>query len=272
MKISFIGGGNMAVAMLSGMLQQGFTANSIHVIEPCVEKRTALAVQYKVTVADPSQPLPPSDFVILAVKPQQVIKVLHGIGGLLTHSVLMSIAAGVSIEVLQSLCGKAQRVVRVMPNTPALIGAGISGAFASANINEADKIAVERILQAIGEVVWVQHESALDGITAISGSGPAYVFYFMEALQEAAKNQGFDEEIAKKLVYATFNGAVKLAQLSPEPVSTLRARVTSKKGTTEEGVAILAQHQLFSTVDQAVKAAAKRSQALAQELISSLKR
>jgi pyrroline-5-carboxylate reductase len=272
MKVSFIGGGNMAVAMVSGMLQQGFQAQEIHIVEPNEEKRTALASQYKVEVADPSQPLPDSDVVILAVKPQQVVEVLKNRGHSLQNSMLMSIAAGVSIKALQILCGKAQRIVRVMPNTPALIGAGISGAFASTNIEAADKILAEHILQAMGEVVWVDEESALDSITAVSGSGPAYVFYFIEALQQAAQNQGFDLDTARKLAYATFNGAVRLAQSSPESVNALRARVTSKKGTTEEGVAVLEQHQLLHTVDEAVKAAAERSRALEQELIKSLKR
>lgn len=272
MTISFIGGGNMAVAMLNGMLQQGFQAKEIHVVEPDAEKRNALVRQYGVQVAAASAALPISEVVILAVKPQQVATVLGAIGAQLQDSILMSIAAGVSIEALQFLCGITQRIVRVMPNTPALIRAGISGAIASPNVSDVDKALANRILLAMGEVVWVQKESALDAITAVSGSGPAYVFYFMQALQDAAQNQGFDPETARQLAYATFSGAVKLAQASSEHVSILRARVTSNKGTTEEGVAVLEQNHLLQTVNQAVKAAATRSQVLGQELMASLKR
>ena len=270
MVISFIGGGNMAVAIVSGMLQQGFQTQEIHIVEPDVEKRTMLQEQYGVQVADPSEKLPISDMVILAVKPQQVASILGVIGSQVQQSLLMSVAAGVSIDALQILCGQTQRIIRAMPNTPALIRAGISGAIASSNVSASDKALANRVLHAIGEVIWVKEESALDAVTAISGSGPAYVFYFMQALQEAAQAQGFDAQTARQLVYSTFSGAVRLAQASSESVSTLRERVTSKKGTTEEGVAVLRQHQLLRAVDEAVKAAAKRSHALGQELMASL--
>lgn len=270
MLISFVGGGNMTTAMLSGMLQNGFQPQDIYVVDPNQDKREALMRDYGIRTGEPSTPLPLSDMVILAVKPQQLSTILPQINAQLKTTVFVSILAGVSIEALQLLFKTPSRIIRVMPNTPSLVGAGVSGVFASSQTTKADKELAQRVLEAIGKVIWVNNESTLEAITAVSGCGPAYVFACMAALQEAAQKQGFDVEMAKELVYATFSGTIKLAEASLDSVYTLQKRVMSKGGVTERAIAVLEEHKLANIMDEAVQVAKKRSHELELLFLDSL--
>ncbi|WP_293931231.1 pyrroline-5-carboxylate reductase [Iodobacter sp.] len=265
MKITFIGGGNMAIAMIGGMLKQGFSANQIHVVEPSKEQREHLNRTYAIECSSPDQPLLPSDVILFAVKPQQLKAVAQSLSSQINGALVISIAAGVRADTLAKWLDAYPRIVRVMPNTPALVQAGMSGAYATSDVTPADRALTERMLAAIGEMVWVESESEIDGITAISGSGPAYVFYFMEALQAAAQAQGFTPDVARKLAYKTFEGAVKLALQSEDDAATLRKKVTSKGGTTEQAINTLEASQVRTSIIAAAAAAAARSQQLGDE-------
>ncbi|XZG69567.1 pyrroline-5-carboxylate reductase [Chitinibacteraceae bacterium HSL-7] len=265
MKMTFIGGGNMATAMLGGMLSQGFAASDIHIVEPDDAKRADFEKQWGVTTSAPGTPLPESAAIVLAVKPQQMKAVAEQLAPQIGQAMLISIAAGIRADALARWFGS-ERVVRVMPNTPALIRKGISGAYATAAVSSADHALASRILESIGEVVWVDSEDDIDGITAISGSGPAYVFFFIEALQAAAKAQGFDDATARRLAYQTFAGSVDLAMQSSEDAETLRQRVTSKGGTTERAIKAFETSQLRATIIAGASAAAARSRELGEEL------
>ncbi|WP_027468411.1 pyrroline-5-carboxylate reductase [Deefgea rivuli] len=266
MKITYIGGGNMAAAMIGGMLSQGFTGNEIHVVEPDANKRQELSTQYGISTSAPDEALPASLAIVFAIKPQQFRSVAAQVLPQLNDALVISIAAGIRAETISKWLNGYGRIIRVMPNTPALVQAGISGVYAAADVTADDKALTERILASIGEQVWVDEESQIDGITAISGSGPAYVFYFMEALQAAAKAQGFNAEIAQKLAYQTFAGAVKLAIHSEDDAGTLQVKVTSKGGTTERAIKALETSQVRTTIIAAASAAAARSRELGDEL------
>ncbi|WP_283148130.1 pyrroline-5-carboxylate reductase [Silvimonas soli] len=266
MKITFIGGGNMAGAMIGGLVRQGFPADQLHVVDPELIKREQLVTQYKVTASAPEEDLPVSDVVIFAVKPQQLRQVAQAALPRLGNALVVSIAAGVRAETISRWLGGYSRIVRVMPNTPALVQAGISGVYATAGVSSEDRAATETILTSIGKVVWLKEESEMDGITAISGSGPAYVFYFIESLQAAARAQGFAPEVARELAYETVAGAMKLAAQSEDDVATLRVKVTSKGGTTERAINAMENSQVRATIIAATQAAAARSRELGDEL------
>ncbi|WP_047394600.1 pyrroline-5-carboxylate reductase [Chitinibacter sp. ZOR0017] len=266
MTITFIGGGNMATAMIGGMLSQGFSSQDIHVIEPDAGKRAELTQQYGISTSAPGEAFPASEAVLFAVKPQQFKAVTAEVLPHLGNALVISIAAGIRVDTLSRFLQGHSRIIRVMPNTPALVQAGISGVYASEAVSEADRALTSRILASIGEQVWVEEESQIDGITAISGSGPAYIFYFMEALQAAARAQGFSPDIAHKLAYQTFAGAVKLALNSDDDAGTLQQKVTSKGGTTERAIKALETSQVRSTIIAAAAAAAARSRELGEEL------
>ncbi|WP_373974584.1 pyrroline-5-carboxylate reductase [Chitinibacter sp. SCUT-21] len=266
MIITFIGGGNMATAMIGGMLAQGFSSEQIHVVEPDAGKRVELTQQYGIQTSAPGEDIPNSTAILFAVKPQQFKAVTAEVQPHIGDALVISIAAGIRVDTLSRFLAGHQRIIRVMPNTPALVQAGISGVYASEAVNEADRELTRRILTSIGEQVWVDEESQIDGITAISGSGPAYIFYFMEALQAAARAQGFAPEIAHKLAYQTFAGAVKLALNSEDDAGTLQQKVTSKGGTTERAIKALETSQVRSTIIAAASAAAARSRELGEEL------
>jgi pyrroline-5-carboxylate reductase len=266
MKISFIGGGNMATAMIGGMIAQGFSASDLHVVDPSEARQRELSEHFGVTCTLPGASLPQSDIIVFAVKPQQLRQVASELKAQIDQALVISIAAGIRADTLSHWLDGHSRIIRVMPNTPALVQAGISGAFASTGVSSTDRALTERILASIGETVWVDHEAEMDGITAISGSGPAYVFYFIEALQAAARAQGFGPEIAQKLAYQTFAGSVKLALASTDDAATLRVKVTSKGGTTERAINAFENSQLRSTIIAAASAAAARSRELGEEL------
>lgn len=260
----------MTTAMLSGMLHKGFAAQDIYVVDPNQDKRESLMQVYGIRTGGPSAPLPLSEMIILAVKPQQLSQILPQINAQLKTSVFVSILAGVTIEALQLLFGMRARVIRVMPNTASLVGAGVSGVYASPQTTKMDKDLVQAILEAIGKVIWVNKESVLEAITAVSGCGPAYVFACMAALQEAAQHQGFEVEIARELVYATFSGAIKLAETSSDSVYTLQKKVMSKGGVTERAIAVLEKRRLANIMDEAVRVAKARSHELECLFLDSL--
>ena len=265
MRILFIGGGNMASALIGGMLQQGFQAGDIRVAEISAEARARLHSQFGVGVAAAVDAAIGEDLVVLAVKPQQMHDVAAALRPHLRGQLILSIAAGIRTDDLARWLSGHRRIVRAMPNTPALLRAGISGMFAAPGTGIEDIQAAERVLQAVGAVVEVDREEQLDGVTAVSGSGPAYVFYFIEALQQAAGELGFSPEQARKLALETFSGAAKLAATSPDSVETLRARVTSKAGTTEAALKSMEAAGVKPRIVEAIHAAARRSRELGDE-------
>ena len=271
MKITFLGGGNMASALIGGMLERGFAAQDIQVIELDADNRDRLHQRFGVRatgVAD-AQALA-CDVLILAVKPQQMKAALAPLAGALKNVLVISIAAGLRLGDIGRWLGGAAapytRIVRCMPNTPALIGAGITGLYADPSVDAAGKEAAGRILAAVGSTVWIEDEAQMDGVTGVSGSGPAYVFHFIEALEAAGRAQGFDEATARKLAIDTVLGAARLAAGSEDAPSVLREKVTSKGGTTAAALTHLAQAGWHDTLVHAVAAAAARGRALGDEL------
>ena len=242
MKITFLGGGNMATALIGGLLNHGYPSSDIAVIEIGAENRARLEKSFRVRCsAEADAASMHCDALVLAVKPQQMREACLPLQSFLKQQLVISIAAGVRLLDLSRWLGGYDRLVRAMPNTPALIGAGVSGLYALPSVSEAERLGAERILQAVGSSVWVSEEAQIDAVTAISGSGPAYVFLFIEALQEAATQLGFSPKQARLLSIETMLGAAKLAALSDEPASVLRERVTSKGGTTEAALHVMAE-------------------------------
>jgi pyrroline-5-carboxylate reductase len=266
MNITFIGGGNMATALIGGLLGKGFTATQISVVEINAENRSAIQNKFGVrTVADMDEGVEDSEIIVLAVKPQQLREVAQQLAPRLDGQLLISIAAGIRATDLARWAGSAN-IVRAMPNTPALVQSGMAGLYAMPQVTATQREQAQMILAAVGETLWLQDETMLDAVTAISGSGPAYVFYFIEALQQAASELGFDAAAARQLSIATFLGASRLAAASDEDASVLRARVTSKNGTTERALLSMAANQIAEHIVQAAKAAAERAREMGDEL------
>lgn len=267
MNITFIGGGNMASAIIGGLIRQDFDAKLLHVVDVVPELRERLSQRFGIGSFASIDQLPVTgDIVVVAVKPQQIRTAVRLLIPKLRNQVVLSIAAGIRIADLSRWLGGYGRVIRCMPNSPALIGAGITAAYAAPAITDAERNAVERVLTAIGKVIWVENEMLLDPVTAVSGSGPAYVFYFIEALRDAAEELGLSTDAANKLAVETFLGAAKLAEQSDEDVVLLRARVTSKGGTTERAIDSMDNDQIKQHIIRAVRAAAQRSRELGDEL------
>ena len=267
MKIGFVGGGNMASALIGGLLGKGWRAEAINVVEIDPQARERLTRELGVAAhGAAADALRGIDCVVLAVKPQQLRDVARPLGPLVHDALVVSIAAGVRLGDIARWLGGHQRVVRAMPNTPALVLAGMTGLYAPPTLSEADRRAAEDILSAAGATLWVDREELIDAVTAVSGSGPAYVFYFIEALEQAAAELGFDPERARQLALTTFTGAVKLATQSSEPVATLRARVTSKGGTTERAISEFDAKRVREAIVHAVRAAEERSKELGDAL------
>lgn len=266
MQISFIGGGNMARAIISGLKNNHFKMFDILVVEPDVEKRTFLNSELGVQVTDNIDEIRNSDVIVLAVKPQQLKDVCLKISSAINAQLVISIAAGIKSSNITSWLQKAA-VVRVMPNTPAQIQAGVSALYATPNVSASQREQATAILKAVGATLWLDDEAKMDAVTAISGSGPAYVFYLIEALQEAALALGLTHDEAKLLALQTFAGASLLAAQSTDDVKTLRSQVTSKGGTTEQGILALEQANIKSIIKRAAKAAADKSVLLGELLI-----
>jgi pyrroline-5-carboxylate reductase len=267
MNITFIGGGNMAGALIGGLLQKGVEAKQIRVVEISPDARARLEAQFGVAAFERiGEEALSGDVLVLAVKPQQLFEVATQLAGKLEGKLVVSIAAGVRATDLCRWLGGHPLLVRAMPNTPALVLAGITGLYALPGVGAAQKQQAETLLSAVGATLWLEGEEQMDAVTAVSGSGPAYVFYFMEALQEAAVGLGFTPGEARRLTVETFLGAARLAAQSTEDLATLRARVTSKGGTTEHAILALDAAQVKPAVGAAVAAAAARSRELGDEL------
>lgn len=267
MKITFIGGGNMASALIGGLVNTGFAAADLCAVDISPETLARLEQSFGVRtqgVADAAALA--CDVVVLAVKPQQARAVCLALAPLLERQLVLSIAAGLRIEDLSRWLGGHPRLVRAMPNTPALIGAGITGLCAAPAVSAAERDAAERVLRAVGETLWVADESQIDAVTAVSGSGPAYLFLLIEAMQQAASELGFSADDARRLSVGTALGAARLAAQSAEPASVLRERVTSKGGTTAAALAAMAEHGVKEGIVAGVLAADRRSRELGVEL------
>ena len=265
MNITFIGGGNMAAALIGGLIVKGHAASGIRVVELQAEARARLAAQFGVVCME-SAVAPLGEAVVLAVKPQQMRAAAAALRPHLDHELVITIAAGIRLVDLSRWLGGYATLVRCMPNTPALIGAGISGLYASAAVAAGQRDLADSILGAVGATLWVPEEGMLDPVTAISGSGPAYVFYFVEAMQRAAQEMGFSAAEARKLAVETFVGAARLAAQSTEEVALLRERVTSKGGTTERALASMEADRVKDLIVQALHAANQRAHELGEQL------
>jgi pyrroline-5-carboxylate reductase len=266
MNICFIGGGNMATALIGGLLGKGFSAAQINVVEINAENRARLQQDFAVrSTADLADGMTNSQCIVFAVKPQQLREIALQVAPLLAGQLLISIAAGIRARDIARWSGS-ELVVRAMPNTPALIQSGMTGLFALPAVSAAQREQAQAILAAVGSTLWLEDEAMLDAVTGISGSGPAYVFYFIEALQQAAVKLGFEADQARQLSLETFLGASKLAASSAEQVSVLRARVTSKNGTTERALLSLSANQVAEHIMQAAQAAADRAREMGDEL------
>ncbi len=268
MKIAFIGGGNMATALIAGLASQLTGAGSLHVVDPNTESLERLASQFGVsTAASIDVQVGAADVVVLAVKPQQMRDVAASLKPLLgAQPLVLSIAAGIRIADLSRWLGGYTRIVRSMPNTPALIAMGITGMVAEGEVDAVQRQAADKVMRAVGQTVWLDREDLIDPVTAVSGSGPAYVFYFLEAMQQAAREMGLDAEQGRRLALATFTGAAQLAAQSGDPVEVLRERVTSKGGTTHAAISSMEEAGVKEAIVAAMKAAAARGRELGDEL------
>lgn len=266
MNITFIGGGNMASALIGGLLQKGFTAGQLRVVEVSPDARERLGKQFGVgAVSDTAEGVAGSNVILLAVKPQQLHEAATLLAPLVTDQLVISIAAGIRAGDISRWLGGYTRLVRVMPNTPALIQAGVSGMYAMPGVSDTEKQQAESILKAVGSTLWVEREALLDAVTAVSASGPGYVFYFIEAMQQAAQDLGFDSAQARQLSLETFLGASKLASQSDEDAATLRGRVTSKGGTTERAILTMETAAVKHHIVRAIGAANERARELGDE-------
>ena len=266
MKLAFIGGGNMAKALITGLKTQQFIMSDITVIETDASKQKALQKEFGVAVSSSIHELSHSDVIVIAVKPQQLPAVSKSLAAILSKQLIISIAAGVLLKDLCKWLNNYEVIVRAMPNTPAQIQAGVTGLYALPKVTPSQIAMADQILSAAGTTLWLESEDKLDAVTAISGSGPAYVFYFIEALQAAAIALGLNEAEAKQLSIATFKGAGLLADASELPVATLREQVTSKGGTTEQGLISLESSLVKEAIILAAKKAYERSKTLGEQL------
>ncbi|MEO7160717.1 MAG: pyrroline-5-carboxylate reductase [Polaromonas sp.] len=263
--IAFIGGGNMASAIIGGLLKRGLPASQLQVIEPFAEQRARLAQQFQVEVSEaPGASLNRATLVVWAVKPQTFREAAEQSRAHTQNALHLSVAAGIRSDTIARWLGS-ERVVRAMPNTPALVGKGMTALFARPAATMADRLAVERVIQTTGDYLWLDQEEQLDAVTALSGSGPAYVFYFIEAMIQAGTDMGLSREQAHQLAIGTFIGASALAQQATEPPDVLRARVTSKGGTTYAALMSMEQSGIKENFMQAMHAARQRASAMGDE-------
>jgi pyrroline-5-carboxylate reductase len=266
--IAILGGGNMGRALIGGLLRRGTRPEKIQVAESMADARASLVRDLGITAqADAAAAIAAADVVVVAVKPQHVAALLTPLGPLLreTRPLVVSIAAGIRVASLALWCGSEVPVVRAMPNRPALVGAGVTGLFAPPAVNAAARASAVSLLSALGEVVWVTNEEALDVVTALSGSGPAYLFLLTEAMMQAAVGLGLEPAAAHKLAVGTLYGAGMLAQAGDGDLARLRQEVTSKAGTTEAALKMFAAADLTGTVIHALEAATRRSRELAEQ-------
>lgn len=268
--ITFIGGGNMAQALIGGLLSRGLPATRITVSDPFENIRQLLQEKDVHVTDDNIAAIKNADIVVFAVKPQVLGGVLKPLKGLLEDKLLISIVAGAEIKTISDLTGS-ERVVRVMPNTPALVQTGAHGMFAKPQVSAKDRELATQVLAATGLTLWVSSEAQIDAVTAVSGSGPAYFFYMMESMIRAGKNLGLDEKVATALTLQTALGAAQMAITSANTPAELRKNVTSPNGTTQAALEVFDRAQISQNIQAALAAAQKRSQELAQELSESSK-
>jgi pyrroline-5-carboxylate reductase len=270
MKIAFIGGGNMATALIAGLAGKLAAGADIHVVDPNPEALARLAAQFGVSTSPAiDEALLGVDALVLAVKPQQMREVAGALLPLLRRGaqrLILSIAAGIRGADLARWLGDYKAIVRTMPNTPALIGMGVTGMVALDGVSAAQRTMADSIMQAVGTTVWLDDEALIDPVTAVSGSGPAYVFYFIEAMEQAALEMGLSSEQGSQLALATFVGAAQLAAQSNEAVGVLRERVTSKGGTTHAAITSMDDSGVKDAIVRAMKAAAARGRELGDQL------
>lgn len=264
-KIAFLGGGNMARSLISGLIKAGVPSTHIHATDIDAGKIAELADEFKVIGStDNVSATNFADVIVLAVKPQFMADMLSQLSASITDfsgKLFISIAAGVNIARLSSLLHGHANIVRCMPNTPSLIGSGMTGLFAPVTVSETDRAFAQSMLDAVGKSIWVEKESEINGVTAASGSGPAYFFLFMQAMVEEAQRMGFTEASARALVQETALGAAQMVIANPDiDLATLRAQVTSKGGTTAAAVQVFEEGDLLALVSHAMKAAAHRAE------------
>ena len=266
--IAFIGTGNMARAILEGLINSGYPADHIHATTLFPEQIEDLAAKGVHTGTDNAAAVAASDVVVLAVKPQMMQELLQDLAPALQakQPLVISIAAGITVEALRRWAGYEMALVRCMPNTPALVGKGASGLYACANVDTQQKAIAEKILTSVGVAIWVDSETLIDTVTAVSGSGPAYYFMMMECMTAAAIKLGLDAENAEKLVLQTALGAAEMATQSKHDAAELRRRVTSPKGTTEQAILSFQRDDLEAVVERAMQACFDRAGSLADEL------
>ena len=263
--LAFIGGGNMASAIIGGLLREGVPASQIEVVEPFAEARSRLQSQFGVLAQESAGPaLARAQLVVWAVKPQTFRQAVQQVRAHTASALHLSVAAGIRSDSIATWLGT-QRIVRSMPNTPALVGKGMTALFARSGVTPDDKRVVEVVVATMGESLWVDQERQLDAVTALSGSGPAYVFYFLEAMVEAGVEMGLSAPQARRLAIGTFGGASALANASEDSLELLRQRVTSKGGTTQAALTSMEQDHLKTLFIKALHAAGKRATELGDE-------
>ncbi len=264
-QIAFMGGGNMACAIIGGLIRQGMRAMDILVVEPYAEQQVKLKEAFGIEAFNaPNAMLAKASMVVWAVKPQTFKVAAAQARAHTQHALHFSVAAGIRSDTIAQWVGT-ERVVRSMPNTPALIGKGITALYPRPTVSEQDRSAVERVISATGEYLWLTDEAQIDAVTAISGSGPAYVFYFMEAMVQAGIDMGLSAKHATQLAQATFTGASELAKNSDEPPKALREKVTSKGGTTYAAITSMEQDNVAMMFTRAMHAARRRAAELGNE-------
>ncbi|MBR6877502.1 MAG: pyrroline-5-carboxylate reductase [Neisseriaceae bacterium] len=261
MKLYFLGGGNMASSIIAALKNQ-HSDLSIHVVERYPEQRETLVQRFGVSVSETLPTLQKDDVLLLAIKPQDMAAACANIQT--NGALVLSIAAGLSVDTLSQYLGGTHRIVRIMPNTPARVGLGVAGLFADVEANDDDQAFADKLMSSCGQTIWLKDEAQMHAITAVSGSGPAYVFYLLNALQAAAQAQGFDEKTAYEMSLQTFKGAVALAEQSDLSFGELQQQVTSKGGTTFAALECFRKHQLDAHFIDGVNAAAERSLEMAK--------
>lgn len=263
--IAFIGGGNMAGAIIGGLIRQGLPSSQVEVVEPFAQARERLLSQFGVQAIEHAGPaLARAQMVVWAVKPQNFKEACAPVRTHTAHALHLSVAAGIRSASIAQWLGT-DRIVRSMPNTPALVGKGMTALFARPGVSNVDKARVEQVIATTGESLWVDEEQQLDAVTALSGSGPAYVFFFLEAMTQAGIEMGLSREQAYQLSVGTFIGASELAQASDDPPEVLRQRVTSKGGTTHAAITSMEQDQIHKHFIKALHAARARASELGDE-------
>jgi len=267
-KTGFIGGGNMARSLIGGLIASGCPADSIYVSDRDPDQLATIKVDFQVNTLDTNQDLvDAADVIVLAVKPQAMKEVIRQLdASSIANKLLVTIAAGIQTTAISNWLQQDCSIVRTMPNTPALVRSGATGMYANANCTEAQKETAESIMRAVGLTVWVEEEGQIDAITALSGSGPAYLFLVMEAMEQAGIHLGLPADTARLLAVQTAFGASKLALEIEEDPATLRQRVTSPGGTTERAIGVFQEHHLIKLFEQAMTAARDRATELAEQL------